>query len=459
LYDTLSQRKRYPISMNNTTHRLFWITFAAICCCALTCSTPEQTTTATHPTLPDTTKPDTKPDARPDIKSDTKSDAGSLGEAAQVPATEVKHLAAPKSAAEILEKYIYLMHGKRLGLVVNQTSMVGSTHLVDTLRSLGCVVEVIFAPEHGFRGTADAGAKIKSGIDANTGLPIISLYGNKKAPSAEDLSNIDMLVFDIQDVGARFYTYLSTLYYVMDAAAKHQKEVLVLDRPNPNGHYVDGPVLEVAQKSFVGVLPIPMVHGCTLGELAKMMVGEAWLPSGSPKLTVMPCKNYTHQSTWHLEVPPSPNLRTDRAIALYPTLCLFEGTVISVGRGTEHPFEMYGSPLSADGGYVFTPKSTAGASQPLYQNQVCKGRSFDAVSVEHLRANAGIDWQIILDAYQNYPKKEDFFLKTKFFDRLAGSDQIQKAIKKGKSPQEIRALYAKDLETYKRLRNKYLLYE
>jgi uncharacterized protein YbbC (DUF1343 family) len=376
----------------------------------------------------------------------------------RVPYREVKTPATP--AAETLEKYISLLKGKRIGLVVNHTSMVGKVHLVDTLRRLNIQIKAIFAPEHGFRGTADAGEKIKSGLDLQTGLPVISLYGSKKAPSADDLKNIDILVFDIQDVGTRFYTYLSTLYYVLDAASEQNKPVLILDRPNPNGHYTDGPVLAPEQYSFVGVVPVPMVHGCTLGEMANMMQGENWLKSGKKcPLTVITCENYTHKTAYDVPIAPSPNLRTARAIQLYPTLCLFEGTEISVGRGTDTPFELYGSPMSKTEGLSFTPVPKPGAQSPPHLNKKCNGRSLIDIPVNTLRAQAAIDWNVIKTAYANYTEPNQFFLKSNFFDRLSGNQKIRSLIKANATAEQIRDSYKTELNAYNTLRNKYLLYE
>jgi uncharacterized protein YbbC (DUF1343 family) len=363
-------------------------------------------------------------------------------------------------AAELLEKYVHLLKGKRIGMVVNHTSMVKDVHLVDTLRRLGLDIKTIFAPEHGFRGTADAGEKIKSGVDAQTGLPVVSLYGNKKAPNSDDLKNIDIIVFDIQDVGTRFYTYLSTLFFVLKSANQENKETLLLDRPNPNGHYTDGPLLKTDLTSFVGVVPVPIVHGCTLGEMAKMIHGENWTKSEKLcPLTVITCANYTHQTRYAVPIAPSPNLRTTRAILLYPTLCMFEGTEISVGRGTDTPFELYGSPSSKSEGFEFTPQSKPGATAPPHLGKKCFGQSFHEMPLETLYTQAAIDWNVVKSAYQNYAQKDSFFLKTGFFDKLAGNHNIKSLIMENASAETIRASYQTELETYNKLRIKYLLYE
>jgi uncharacterized protein YbbC (DUF1343 family) len=364
------------------------------------------------------------------------------------------------TGAERLEKYIPLLKGKRVGLVVNQTSVVGNQHLVDVLRAQSVQIITIFAPEHGFRGTADAGEHIKSGVDKTTGLPVVSLYGAKKVPSATDLEQIDVLVFDIQDVGVRFYTYLSTLYYVLEAANKYKKELIVLDRPNPNGHYIDGPVLEEHLTSFVGVVKVPIVHGCTMGEMAQMIHGENWRDSkNSLKLTVITCENYTHDTPYTIPIPPSPNLRTQRAIYLYPTLCLLEGTDWSVGRGTDTPFEVIGGPTYGDQSFSFMPVSMPGAQSPPHIGGKVYGRDFRGLELDSLRKDAKIDWQIILDAYQKDQRKERFFLRTDFFDKLVGDQTIKGMIKNGASAQQIHEHYQPNLEKYKLMRKKYLIYD
>ncbi len=298
---------------------------------------------------------------------------------------------------EQTEKYLPLLKGKNIALVVNQTSVIQNTHLVDSLLSHKLRIKTIFAPEHGFRGEADAGAHVANGIDKKTNLPIISLYGNNKKPTSAQLKGIDLIIFDIQDVGARFYTYISTMHYVMEACAENGIPLLILDRPNPNGMYVDGPVLDMKFQSFVGMHPIPVLHGLTVAELAKMINGEKWLKdSAQCELVNITCENYTHQTTYSLPIKPSPNLPNDQAIALYPSLCFFEGTIVSVGRGTEMPFQLYGHP-SWKTAYSFTPISTAGASSPPYQNQRCYGYNLENTSTD------GFTLSYLIQAYQNTP--------------------------------------------------------
>ncbi|MCB0376416.1 MAG: DUF1343 domain-containing protein, partial [Sinomicrobium sp.] len=279
------------------------------------------------------------------------------------------------TGAGATEAYLPLLRGKKTGVVANQTSIIGAgTHLVDSLLALGVTVTKVFAPEHGFRGTADAGERIQDGTDPNTGLPVISLYGNNKKPTKAQLTGLDIVVFDIQDVGARFYTYISTLDYVMEACAEAGVPVMVLDRPNPNGHYVDGPVLEPEYRSFVGMHPVPVVHGMTIGEYAKMINGEGWLADGKQcELIVIPIKNYDHNTAYSLPVKPSPNLPNDKAVNLYPSLCFFEGTNVSVGRGTDMQFQVYGSPFLPERGFRFVPEPNEGAKKPPYQGTICYG--------------------------------------------------------------------------------------
>ncbi len=357
-----------------------------------------------------------------------------------------------KTGAAQTELYLPLLQGKRVGLVVNQTSTIGSTHLADTLLSHGIKIVSIFAPEHGFRGDADAGAHIKNGKDPKTGLPIISLYGSNVKPTPAQMKDLDIVVFDVQDVGTRFYTYSSTMHYAMEAAAENNKQILVLDRPNPNGHYVDGPVLEPALKSFVGLNPIPIVHGLTLGEMALMINGEKWLKDGQQAtLTVIPVANYTHQTAYTLPVIPSPNLPNMQAIILYPSLCLFEGTNVSVGRGTPTPFQVIGSPFYTSKSFSFTPQSMPGATNPPHKGQVCFGQNLtqpDALQPFTLA--------FLLDMYQHSSQKEKFF--NTFFEKLAGTAQLREQVIAGKSEAEIRASWEPALSTYKDMRKKYLLY-
>ncbi|ARS35920.1 exo-beta-N-acetylmuramidase NamZ family protein [Pontibacter actiniarum] len=367
----------------------------------------------------------------------------------QAPAQEAKAL---KTGAEQLELYLPQLQGKRVGLIVNQTSTIDDTHLVDTLLSRGVEIKTIFAPEHGFRGEADAGAHIKDAKDSKTGLPIISLYGKNKKPLPEQVKDLDVLLFDIQDVGTRFYTYISTMHYVMEAAAEHGKEVVILDRPNPNGHYVDGPVLDMDQQSFVGMHPIPIVHGLTVGELAKMINGEKWLEGQrQAKLTVIPMANYDHDMPYELPVKPSPNLPNAQAIALYPSICWFEGTDVSVGRGTPTPFQLIGSPYYQKKDFSFTPVSTPGATNPPHKDVVCYGKDLTDVAVADK-----VDLAYLLEMYNNSSNKDKFF--NNFFDRLAGTTKLREQIKAGKTEAEIRASWEPALSNYKKTRKQYLLY-
>ncbi|GAB3819466.1 DUF1343 domain-containing protein [Pontibacter rugosus] len=336
--------------------------------------------------------------------------------------------------------------------MVNQTSTIGNAHLVDTLISRGVKVGAIFAPEHGFRGEADAGAHVKDAKDIKTGLPIISLYGNNKKPLPEQVKDLDVLVFDIQDVGTRFYTYISTMHYVMEAAAENGKEVLILDRPNPNGHYVAGPVLEMDQQSFVGMHPIPIVHGLTVGELANMINGERWLKGKvQAKLKVIQMTGYTHNTAYDLPIKPSPNLPNAQAIALYPSLCLFEGTNVSVGRGTDAPFQVIGSPYYTSKDFSFTPQSTPGATSPPYKGQKCYGLDLRAPSDAQ-----PFTLVYLLEMYKNSTQKEKFF--NSFFERLAGTSKLRDQIKAGKTEAEITASWEPELSIYKEKRKQYLLY-
>lgn len=359
-----------------------------------------------------------------------------------------------------LDRYLPLLTGKKIGLIVNQTSTIGSSHLVDTLLHHQQDIKAVFAPEHGFRGDADAGEKITDGRDSRTGLPIISLYGKHKEPSATDLQHIDLLIFDIQDVGARFYTYISTLHYVLQAAAKHNVAVLVLDRPNPNGHYIDGPILDPDFQSFIGMHPIPVVHGMTVGEYAQMILGENWLDTPSkPSLTVIPCANYTHQTPYELPISPSPNLPNMRSIYLYPSLCFFEGTVFSVGRGTNKQFQIYGHPDFSIGSYTFTPRSGPGAKYPKLENKTCNGISLERLTPTAIRSEGELNLFYLLQAYTHFSDKENFFLSNHFVDKLAGSQQLREQITAGWTAEQIRASWQEELDKFKATRSKYLLYE
>ena len=359
------------------------------------------------------------------------------------------------SAAMQLDDYLPLLEGKSVGVVANQTSIVAQTHLVDTLLALGVDIKKIYTPEHGFRGTADAGAKVNSGNDAKTGLPIVSLYGKTKKPTPEMLQGIDVILFDLQDVGVRFYTYISTMSYMMEAAAENHIPVIVLDRPNPNGFYVDGPILKPENKSFVGMHPVPVVYGMTIGEYAKMVNGEGWLKGGIHcDLTVIPINNYNRNAIYELPVRPSPNLPNWESVYLYPTLCFFEGTIVSVGRGTELPFQVYGHP-DMRGEYTFTPKSTSGASKPLLEGQRCRGENL--VEFAHYYEVNGkrlyVEW--VIEAFQQL-KDKGFF--NSYFVKLSGDPQLQRDIENGKSADEIRASWNDGLEAFKAIRAKYLMY-
>ncbi len=381
----------------------------------------------------------------------------------QVTATETVSL--PTAAilsvgAERTENYFSRLRGKNLGLVVNHTSRIGSIHLVDSLLRSGFTVTKIFAPEHGFRGTADAGATISNGLDRETGVPVISLYGQKKEPSAADLADVDLLIFDIQDVGARFYTYIYTMHYAMQAAAKHGVPFLVLDRPNPNGHYVDGPILDTANfRSFVGMHPTPVVHGMTVGEYARMINGEGWLDGGRrAELTVIPCESYTHDTPYELPVRPSPNLPNMRATYLYPSLCFFEGTTFNVGRGTTTQFQVYGHPSYPTGSYQYTPVSRPGATRPKWKGQTCQGHSLAGLDPAFVRRAGRLDLSYLLEAYRNFPDKAAFFREGNFFNLLAGSDRLRQQIEAGLDEDAIRATWTAGLAAFQAVRAKYLLY-
>jgi len=355
--------------------------------------------------------------------------------------------------------YMSMLQHKNVAMVVNQSSVVANDHLVDLLLKKGIKVKTIFAPEHGFRGKADAGEHIKDGIDKKSSLPIVSLYGKHKKPTSEDLKGIDVIVFDIQDVGVRFYTYLSTLHYVMEAAAENKIAVIVLDRPNPNADRIDGPMLKKEFSSFVGLHPVPVLYGMTIGEYAHMINGEGWLTDGiKADLTVIKLQNYTHSMFYHLPIKPSPNLPNDLSIVLYSSLALFEGTVISAGRGTTKQFQLYGAPKYVKNTFSFTPVPRDGAKYPKHKNKTCYGVDLSGVSLEAVRNSKKLSLDYILDAYKNYGDKKTFFLKNGFIDRLAGSDELRKQIIAGKSEKEIRVSWEEDLEQFREIRKKYLLY-
>jgi uncharacterized protein YbbC (DUF1343 family) len=356
--------------------------------------------------------------------------------------------------------YLPMLKGKRIGIVANQTSVIGNTHLVDSLISLGDeVVSIgkVFSPEHGFRGEAEAGLIIEDKLDARTGLPVISLYGRNRKPSKEAITDLDIILFDIQDVGARFYTYISTLFYVMQACAENNKKLILLDRPNPNGFYVDGPILDLEYKSFIGMHPVPIVHGLTIAEYARMINGEGWLNNGIQcKLTSIPCKNYDHNTAYELPVKPSPNLPNILSIYLYPSLCLFEGTIMSVGRGTDYPFQVLGHPEYDSDLFSFTTVSKEGASNPKYEGIECKGvdlRDIDPMFFWQERRII-LDW--IIEAYNNMKGKGAFF--NSYFSKLSGTQELQKQIESGVSPEDIYKSWEPGLKEYKKIRKKYLLY-
>lgn len=363
-----------------------------------------------------------------------------------------------KTGADQTEKYINQLQNKNVALLVNQTSIIKDQLLPDVLIAKGIKLKTIFTPEHGFRGNADAGASVANSIDEKTKLPIISLYGANKKPTAEQLKGIDIVVYDLQDVGVRFYTYISSLQYMMEACAENNVALLILDRPNPIGWMVDGPVLKPAFKSFVGMQPIPVAYGMTPGEYAKMLVGEKWIKAPNLKMNIITCEGYNHESYYKLPVNPSPNLQDMTSIYLYPSLCLFEGTPISVGRGTANPFKQYGNPLLSKGfTYYFTPKSVEGAKAPPYLNEKCFGEFLgnypdDAFKLTDKKMS--IKW--LITAYNNYPDKSKFF--NKFFNNLAGTDQLRKQIEAGKTEAQIKESWKADLDKFKIIRKKYLLY-
>ncbi|MBD3592556.1 exo-beta-N-acetylmuramidase NamZ domain-containing protein [Bacteroides sp. GM023] len=361
------------------------------------------------------------------------------------------------TGAERIEQYLPLLQGKRVGMVVNHTSIVGmeQTHLLDTLLKLNVQIVKVFAPEHGFRGNADAGETVKDGKDSRTGTPIVSLYGNNKKPTAAQLKDVDVVLFDIQDVGARFYTYISTMYYMMEACAENKKEVIVLDRPNPCD-YVDGPILKPGYKSFVGMLPIPVLHGCTIGELAQMINGEGWIANkkNACSLKVIPMTGWKHGEPYSLPIKPSPNLPNDQSIRLYASLCPFEATCVSVGRGTTSPFQVLGAPNKKYGSFAFTPRSLPGFDKnPMHKGIACYG--------EDLRNTTdvnGFTLRYFLRFYRLSGEGAAFFSRPRWFDLLMGTDSVRKAILKGESEETIRNSWQKELQAYREMRAKYLLY-
>ena len=352
-----------------------------------------------------------------------------------------------------LELYIKILEKDNIGVVAHQASLVNSKiHLIDTLLSLGVNIKKVFAPEHGFRGNADAGERVADQKDPKTGLPILSLYGSNKKPSEKSLDDISIMLLDLQDVGVRFYTYLSTLHYVMEACAEKGIPLIILDRPNPNTHYTDGPVLEEDCKSFVGMHPVPIVFGMTIGEYAKMINGEGWLSSGIQcDLKVVPIKNYNHKIKYEIPLRPSPNLPNSKSVALYPSLCLLEPTVISLGRGTEMQFQIYGHPQLPETNFSFTPRPNYGSKNPKLMNQICHG-----VDLRKFENPEKIELKWLIQAYRDFPDKEGFFKKG--FYRIAGNKKLKIQLAQGMNEQQIRKTWEKDIEKFKKIRRKYLIY-
>ena len=382
-----------------------------------------------------------------------------------LPTTEVS----PKlqTGAEQIDQYLHYLKGKRIGMVVNPTSVIGNTTVVDSLLKLGVKIVKIFGPEHGFRGDASAGVKVDNSIDTKTGLPVISLYGKHLKPTKEDMDDVDLMVYDIQDVGTRFYTYINTLQHVMEACGENNKEVLILDRPNPNGFYVDGPVLDPKLRSGIGYNPIPITHGLTIAEYAQMLNGEGWMANKVKcKIKIIKIANYDHSTPYTLPVKPSPNLNTAQSILLYPSLCLFEGTIISQGRGTYFPFTILGNPdLSDKYKFSFTPIGIKGMSEtPLHMNKICFGIDLRKYNTNKIRKEAKINLSWLIELYNAYPHKEKFFdfkqsNQMGNFDKLAGTYNLKQQIIAGKSEEEIRQSWEPGLSQYKIIRKKYLLYQ
>ncbi len=362
------------------------------------------------------------------------------------------------TGAEQMKYYLPLLKDKRVALVVNQTAVVGHSHLVDTLLKLKVNIKKIFAPEHGFRGNNEAGAKIVSSVDPKTKLKVISLYGKNFKPSMQDLSDVDIVIFDIQDVGVRFYTFISTLHYVMQACAENHKELMILDRPNPNGYYIDGPMLDTAFRSFVGMHPVPVVHGLTVAEYAQMINGEHWLGDSLwCKLILLKVSGYDHNTMYLLPVKPSPNLPTSQSVYLYPSLCFFEGTEVSVGRGTKMPFQQIGKPNFAEGRITFTPKVIPGvADNPIYKNQICNGFDLTNFCDSYIISSKRLYLYWLQGFYEKSADKSKFF--NNYFDKLAGSDQLRKQIIGGVAVEDILKSWDSNLKTYRVMRKKYLLY-
>ncbi len=363
-----------------------------------------------------------------------------------------------KTGAEQTEKYLPLLKNKKVAVVANHSSFINNTHVVDTLVSLGVDIIKIFSPEHGFRGKADAGEFVDNDLDAKTGLPVISLYGSSKKPHKDDLKGVDIIVFDLQDVGVRYYTYISTMHYVMEACAEHNVKMLIFDRPNPNGYFVDGPVLDTTYSSFVGLHPVPIVHGMTIAEYARMINQENWLNNELKcDLDYIPCENYTHDSLYEITIPPSPNLQNMRSVYLYPSLGFFEGTSLNVGRGTDFPFQVFGGPSLQNVDFTYTPRSINGASKnPKHKNQKCFGVDLRNISIEQLTALKKINLEWLIFGYQNSTDKESFF--NAFFYNISGTSQLKEQIKEGLSAEEIRESWKQGLEEFKKIRSNYLIY-
>ena len=361
-----------------------------------------------------------------------------------------------KPGASNTELYSELLSDKRIAIVGNHTSLIGSTHLVDSLISSNFRIVRIFSPEHGFRGTEDAGKQIKNSKDIKTGIPVISLYGKHKKPTEKDLRAVDIVLFDIQDVGARFYTYISTLTYVMEACAENNIPLIVLDRPNPNGFYIDGPVLEKGFESFVGLHPVPIVYGMTIGEYAQMLNGEKWLNSEPCDLTVIPCKGYERNMIVKLAVSPSPNLPNWYSVYLYPSLCLFEGTIMSVGRGTELPFQIYGHPGFESGNFAFMPESTYAAKEPKFKNDVCYGQNLISYALNYKEnpRELNLDW--LIASFQYFEHSDDFF--NAYFDKLAGNSCLRRGISNNYKEGQLRQKWVNNIEAFKKIRKLYLIY-
>ena len=363
-----------------------------------------------------------------------------------------------KVGCEQMDEYLPILKDKSIGIVANHSTIIGQTHLVDSLLSRGVLITKIFSPEHGFRGDAADGVLIENDVDPKTGIPVISLYANKRKPSKEDLTQIDLMIFDIQDVGVRFYTYISTMHYLMEACAENGIPLIVLDRPNPNGFYVDGPVLDTNFRSFVGMHPVPVVHGMTVGEFALMINGEGWLNNGVQcNLTVIPCYNYSHDSTYTLPVSPSPNLPNQTSVYLYPSLCFLEGTMVSIGRGTDFPFQVFGHPSFPDMGFYFTPESRPTSSiNPPLKDQKCYGFDLRDYTDKYFLDTRSINLSWLIFAHQTFPQKDKFF--NNYFNTLAGSRNLREQIEKGFDEQTIRSSWTRDIEQFMEIRQKYLLY-